>query len=61
MFKHIVMWKINEDTSDQSKKDSAEVIKSACEQHPPLRAQIYSDEGGINRKGKKGSLSMVLK
>ena len=48
MFKHIVMWKLNEDTSDQFKKDSAEVIKSTLEQLPSLISEIVSYEIGIN-------------
>ena len=60
MFKHIVMWKLNEDTSDQSKKDSAEVIKSALEQLPPLISQIVSYEVGINLQDEDSTFDLVL-
>jgi len=60
MFKHIVMWKLNEDTSDQSKKDSAEVIKSALEQLPPLISQIVSYEVGINLQDEDRTFDLVL-
>ena len=60
MFKHIVMWKLNEDTSDQSKKESAEVIKSALEQLPPLISQIVSYEVGINLQDGDRTFDIVL-
>ena len=60
MFKHIVMWKLNEDTSDQSKKDSAELIKLALEQLPPLIPQIDSYEVGINLQDGDRTFDIVL-
>lgn len=60
MFKHIVMWKLNEDTSDQSKKDSAELIKSALEQLPSLISEIVSYEIGINLQDGERTFDIVL-
>ena len=60
MFKHIVMWKLNEDTSDQSKKDSTELIKSTLEQLPPLISEIVSYEIGINLQDGERTFDIVL-
>ena len=60
MFKHIVMWKLNDDTSDNSKKDSAEQIKSALEQLPPLISQIVSYEVGLNLQDGDRTFDIVL-
>ncbi len=54
------MWKLNEDTSDQTKKDSAELIKSALEQLPPLISQIVSYEVGINLQDGDRTFDVVL-
>ena len=54
------MWKLNEDTSDQTKKDSAELIKSALEQLPPLLSQIVSYEVGINLQDGDRTFDVVL-
>ena len=60
MFKHIVMWKLNEDTSDQTKKESAEVIKSALQQLPSLISEIVSYEVGINLQDGDRTFDIVL-
>ena len=54
------MWKLNKDASDQSKKDSAELIKSALEQLPPLISQIASYEVGINLHDSERTFDIVL-
>ena len=60
MFKHIVMWKLSEDASDQAKKDSAELIKAALEQLPPRISQIVSYEVGINLQDGDRTYDVVL-
>ena len=54
------MWKLNDDTSDNSKKDSAEQIKSALEQLPPLISQIVSYEVGLNLQDGDRTFDIVL-
>ena len=54
------MWKLKEEVSDQSKKESAELIKSALEKLPPLISQIVSYEVGINLQDGDRTFDVVL-
>lgn len=60
MFKHIVMWKLNEDSLSNTKEGNAELIKSTLEQLPPLISQIDSYEVGINLQDGDRTLDIVL-
>ena len=60
MFKHIVMWKVNENDSGRTKVDNAEAVKSSLERLPSLIPQIESYEVGINLQDGDRSFDVVL-
>ena len=60
MFKHIVMWKLDESVSGISKKENSELIKSSLEKLPSLISQIVSYEVGINLQDGDRTFDVVL-
>ena len=48
MYKHIVMWKLEESAMGKSREENALMIKSELEKLPSLIPQISSYEVGIN-------------
>lgn len=60
MFKHIVMWKLDDSLPNISKKDNAELIKSSLEKLPALISQIVSYEVGINLQDGDRTFDIVL-
>ncbi len=60
MFKHIVMWKLDESVSGISKKENAELIKSSLEKLPSLISQIVRYEVGINLQDGDRTFDVVL-
>ncbi len=57
MFKHIVMWKLKEETPTKS---SADVIKSSLEELPSLIPQISEYEVGVNLTESERAFDVVL-
>lgn len=60
MFKHIVMWKLDDSLSNISKKDNAQLIKSSLEKLPSRISQIVSYEVGINLQDGNRTYDLVL-
>lgn len=60
MFKHIVMWNLDDSLPNISKKDNAELIKSSLEKLPSLISQIVSYEVGINLQDGDRTFDLVL-
>ena len=60
MFKHVVMWKLNEAALGRTKVENAETVKYLLERLPSLIPQIESYEVGINLQDGEGSFDLVL-
>ena len=60
MFKHTVMWKLNEDALGNTKEGNAKLIKSTLEQLPSLISEIVSYEIGINLQDGERTFDIVL-
>ncbi len=60
MFKHIVMWKLDDSLPDVSKKENAKIIKTSLEMLPSLISQIVSYEVGINLQDGDRTYDVVL-
>lgn len=60
MFKHIVMWKLDDSLPDISKKENAGIIKSSLEKLPSLISQIVRYEVGINLQDGDRTFDVVL-
>lgn len=60
MFKHIVMWELDDSVPDSLKKENAEMIKSSLEKLPSLIPQIVSYEVGINLQAGDRTSDLVL-
>lgn len=60
MFKHVVMWKADENASGRTKMENAEAVKSSLERLPSLIPQIESYEVGINLQAGDRSFDVVL-
>ena len=60
MFKHVVMWKLNDDGLGSEKVENAEAVKSSLERLPSLIPQIKSYEVGINLQDADRTFDVVL-
>lgn len=60
MFKHIVMWELDDSVPDNLKKENAELIKSSLEKLPSLIPQIVNYEVGINLQAGDRTSDLVL-
>lgn len=60
MFKHVVMWKVNENTSSNTILETAETVKSSLERLPSLIPQIKSYEIGLNLQDSDRSYDVIL-
>lgn len=60
MVKHIVMWKLKEETEGKTKKENAEIIKSSLEGLKNKISEIVEIEVGINWNDSDAAYDVVL-